>query len=249
MKKLIFIFFIFPTLYSFSQWTPQISGTNLFLWNIQFTTPNIGYVIGDNNFFAKTTNGGINWISINTGANASRLFFVNDTIGILYNGDNFYRTTNGGATFTPLFSAGNPVLNAYVVDFPSVNIGYAASTNINDSVTIYKTSDQGATWNYAGYINANVNMIMNIHFATDSIGYLSADFGRIYKTTDGGQTWNLNYTTLSSLEVYDLHFPSPQFGYGVVFTGDIIKTNDGGNSWSETTPPFSPYNLSFILFL
>jgi photosystem II stability/assembly factor-like uncharacterized protein len=76
---------------SFSQtgWTQLGTGTSGYLTSVWFTDANTGYIGGQNGYIAKTTNGGLNWITQTSGASGfiREIEFVNANTGYLC-GDN-----------------------------------------------------------------------------------------------------------------------------------------------------------------
>ena len=74
MRKFIFtllIIYISVNCYSQSGWFSQYSGTNQDLRGLYFINSQTGWAYGFLNNIKKTTNGGINWISQNSGTNES----------------------------------------------------------------------------------------------------------------------------------------------------------------------------------
>jgi len=204
----------------YSQWT--IAGD---LAGVAGPRPVVSVVDGNTAFVAggttasainatyKTTNGGANWIQLNTSAFRPFWSIYAKDANTVFAGDNgsggrinFYKTTNGGNNWTLIDSiSGTTAVNAgfrgirFSNSIPSFGIAYAEGNN--GDVYIYKTRDGGNTWTrtllpgYPGFgITAGLNVI-------DSLFYAFAAFGSppsIIITTDGGVTWNLRNVNLPS---------------------------------------------------
>ncbi|MFT4698571.1 MAG: photosystem II stability/assembly factor-like uncharacterized protein [Flavobacteriaceae bacterium] len=137
-----------------------------------------------------------------------------------------WKTTNGGADWTPL---GDYFSNLYVysveIDPSDSSVYYFGS---GDGL-IYKSADSGATWNLLGDMgSSSVNRLL-IHPTDSSIMYATAQNGGIKKSTDGGVTWD---TAVSDNRGYDLEFkpgnPNVVYATGTGFH----KSTDGGATFS-----------------
>jgi hypothetical protein len=156
------------------------------------------YVYGD---YARSTNGGATWTTINTGipngsGNADWLSVWHQdpvTATLLYAGGRsaLYRSTNSGTNWSAL---GTPAGTGNIIEFaiaPSNNqIIYAVKQN-----AISKSTNGGTSWtNVTGTIptsSAFTNIAVhtsnpNIVWMTIS-GYNAAN--KVFKSTDGGSTW------------------------------------------------------------
>ena len=108
-------------------------------WKISFPSTNVGYVSLENSysldssFFAKTTNGGLNWVEkyygIGMEYREQGIGFVNENTGWMGGYNKFLATTNGGDNWSilniaPEFSAINRIR------FYSDTIGYASGLRV-----------------------------------------------------------------------------------------------------------------------
>ena len=80
---LLFIILIFPSIYILAQWNFQNSGLSANLYSIYFLNENLGWVCGYDGTSVKTTNGGMDWVSLNIGAlqDIHALFFIDSLVG------------------------------------------------------------------------------------------------------------------------------------------------------------------------
>ncbi|MDQ3193936.1 MAG: hypothetical protein M3P82_02935, partial [Bacteroidota bacterium] len=151
-----------------------------------------------------------------------------------------FRTVNGGAAWTPVFTQAGGFLNGIQMISPTV--GFAEGDPIGGKWTVIKTIDGGATWTRMateptqiggefGYNNSFQILGNDIWFGTSA--------ATVYHSTDLGLTWSFAPTTLSSLDVTELHFNSNgPSGLGLVSDGlSINKTVDGGSSYTTTGVP------------
>jgi PKD repeat protein len=156
------------------------------------------YVYGD---YARSTNGGNNWTSINsgipTGSGSADWLSVwhQDPVSstTLYAGgrEDFYRTTNSGSNWS---SIGTPPGSANIVEFaiaPSNNqIVYAIKRN-----AISKSTNGGVSWtNVTGSIPTSAYFTnLAVHSTDPNIVWMTVsgyiDGNKVYKTIDGGANW------------------------------------------------------------
>ena len=212
--------------------------------SVFFTSPTLGWAVGNGNTIIKTTNGGASWTLQPSASPCSwnKVFFYNSMVGWIGGNSSgtlhgFLRTTNGGATWIPVtsFTAG--------VGFPTgsspsaVDINFISSTKgwlVNQSGSILTSNDGGVNWTlqYDNHTGIYPKM-QTIWFISSNEGW-AAGSGTIMKTIDGGNTWTTLVSGTGST------YPKIQFldsntGY---LAGDaaggarISSTNDGGITWS-----------------
>lgn len=103
------------------------------------------------------------------------------------------------------------------------------------SNVLYRTTDGGSTWNYAGGSEMCMPLI---YFFNSTIGYFitrgsANDADAMKKTTDGGNTWTIITAKFSNNDRKGIFFIDENTGY--YGGGDgfyIYKTKDGGNTWT-----------------
>lgn len=120
-------------------------------------------------------------------------------------GGGVWKSSNGGATFNPVFDDYCQSIGAVEVD-PSNpdNIVWVGTGEVwtRNSVSVgdglYKTNDGGATWQKIGFekseriagIQVNPKNPNEIYVAVLGPLWSDSDERGLYKTTDGGKTWN-----------------------------------------------------------
>ncbi len=135
-----------------------------------------------------------------------------------------HRTTNNGATWTPVMVEN---ISVYDLWFASPTLGFA----VGESGVSYRTTDGGATW--APMNETMGNDQFTVFFLNEQLGWMGgASCGA--RTTDGGLTWepmcNIpNYTKA-------IFFTDPDTGYAVGQSAQTLRSTDGGLTWATILP-------------
>lgn len=213
----------------------------------------------------KSEDGGLNWRKIN-GFNGLPRFIqvtaiavdpVNPStlyVGVNYDGSagraGLYRSTDGGLTWTQLFSCGEAYVECWItsilIDPSNPDVIYfvmsdSTSYSIYPSapVGVYKSTDGGLTWqlknNGFNPIYQAGGMVMDPN--NPSVLYVSIETQNYqvehYKSTDGGETWVLTDFPVGVLAInpYDSNVM-----YGGAW--ELYKSVDGGESWTMVLDPY-----------
>lgn len=187
-------------------------------------------------------------------------FYNVDTI----NGDGILKSTDRGATWTPLASTvGNPAFNniaRIIVDPTDPNVVLAAATRgrfkeyLNPRSSIFRSTDGGATWTevYASTTisGGRVQKIQQlVADPTDfNILYATVEKAGILKSTNRGLTWSFVNTGITifagrfelAISPVD-HLRLFASAEGTSHSELWVSTN-GGTSWSRTTASGSEPN-------
>lgn len=158
----------------------------------------IGYMVGENNTFIRTSDGGESWagtgLRVAVGyprTNYERIHFASPTLGwIVGSFGTIMRTTDGGQTWEHQDPGVDNNLKG--VDFINENTGWVAG----QEGAILHTQDGGATWTKQK--TDSYDSLYDIAFVDSQTGWAVGDFGTILHTTDGGQTWTREETGNSS---------------------------------------------------
>lgn len=142
--------------------------------DIQFLTDKVGYVAGADNYFIKTTDGGLSWLELQKDGitvNHTNLYFINTEIGFLNTSvidtsPYCNKTTDGGFTWNRL---------VYMTNYSFVNeqLGYGIFDR-----KIFHTTDGGLNWSQqfeAGEELTDIFMIDQNH------GCAIGVYGTVYK--------------------------------------------------------------------
>src|SRR5215216_204999 len=116
-----------------------------------------------------------------------------------------FRTTDSGATWTPITDGKVPLgsTGSVAVADSDPNVIYLGTgsdsvrSNVSTGRGMYKSTDGGQTWKFAGLYNAGQIGAARIHPTNPDIVWVAAngdafksnDERGVFKTTDGGQTW------------------------------------------------------------
>src|SRR5689334_1368899 len=116
-----------------------------------------------------------------------------------------FRTTDGGATWTPITDGKVPLgsTGCVAVADSDPNVIYLGTgsdgvrSNVSTGRGVYKSMDGGETWKFLGLYNAGQIGAVRIHPTNPNIVWVSAtgDIFKansergVFKTTDGGETW------------------------------------------------------------
>lgn len=138
-------------------------------------------------------------------------------------------------------------------------LGYVFGGDYNGNGYMYKTEDQGITWDtISSYLTSW--RPSDIEFINPSVGFLGyGNSGYIKKTVDGGLTW----TTSALYNFYatsDIEFITDSIGFitmpsTVNDVGQILKTTDQGETWVQCTSLdpsptisnwFSPMRITYL---
>ena len=116
-----------------------------------------------------------------------------------------FRTTDGGATWTPITDGKIPLgsMGSIAVAESDPNMIYrrhrsdGVRSNVSTGRGVYKTTDGGQTWQFVGLYNAGQIGAVRIHPTDPDIVWVAAIGNAfkpntergIFKTSDGGKTW------------------------------------------------------------
>ncbi len=184
--------------------------------------------------------------------------FAYDGVTTTNNVQEFTRTTNGGASWTPgTINVGNTALSIGNLSAVDANTAWVS---VSDPTAgkggVWKTADAGVTWtqqNTAGFTDT-ASWCDGVHFFDANIGIAfgdpsntSATTFEMYRTTDGGTTW----TTVSTpaITAGDYGYSGELFAVGDnmwfgTATGKIYRTNDKGATWTKLNSPIADFGHS-----
>src|SRR5689334_2998939 len=116
-----------------------------------------------------------------------------------------FKTTDGGATWTPITDGKVPLgsTGSVAVADSDPNVIYLGTgsdgvrSNVSTGRGMYKSTDGGQTWKFIGLYNAGQIGAVRIHPTNPDIVWVAAvgdvfksnEERGVFKTTDGGQTW------------------------------------------------------------
>jgi photosystem II stability/assembly factor-like uncharacterized protein len=197
---------IMKTTNSGDNWTQLTTSIQNALDGIYFVNENTGYV-GGSFIILKTTNAGTTWINMNgifvSFESANSVYFSDENTGMYStNAGRIIKTTDGGGTWTQVYSQPNSAV--WDLSFPDSQTGYGCTS----TGTVIKTINGGTNW-----IIQNTPLTENlysIHFPSMLTGYVASWSGKILKTTNGGVTFIGNMINQNPKD-FALHqnYPNP----------------------------------------
>jgi hypothetical protein len=172
------------------------------------------------------TTDGVNWYLAGEGAPA-KASFRNVSEGWGIQGRAIRRTTNGGATWSTVYTPPDPPIARWWDHLRGWRL---------DGGIIERTTDGGGTWIP---VNTGLQAVDHLQMVTPLIGWAWHDGSLgLRKTTDGGATWKAQ--TTGSNVLTGLQFVSATHGWVLDAAGNLRRSTDGGATWSFVTAPPKP---------
>jgi len=216
-----------------ANWVSQTSGTNDWLYAVDFTDDNNGTAVGFlSGTIVHTTDGGQTWVTQNSGTSEGLLGvdFTDANTGTVVGGaGTILHTTDGGQTWVPQVSGITVQLRA--VSFSDAQTG----TVVGEAGTVLRTTDGGATW--VPQISGVTETLLAVTFTDANNGTAVGQLGVILKTTDGGQTW-IRQESGTNQDLYNVAFTAPDIGTVVGGFGAILRTASSVTNNCPKTLPF-----------
>lgn len=197
-----------------------------------------GAASGFGGVIVKTTNGGLNWASVNTTtATAYNSVWGTDaqTVYVVQADGKILKTTNGGENWTESAVVMGPFM--YDITFLNSTTGIVCGSQGK----IYRTTNAGTSWDSVGSGQSNWGLFQVKIVSINEI-YAVGDPGFLYKSTDAGATWQGLPITVSGPSTTFIWYSIDKTGSTLVMSGDygiVAKSTDGGATWSSNSQIFS----------
>lgn len=176
-----------------------------------------------------------------------------------------FRTTNSGASWVPITDGKIPLgsIGSIAVAESDKNTIYVGTgsdgvrSNVSTGRGVYKSTDAGATWQFAGLYDVGQIGAVRIHPRDPNTVWVAAygdifknnvDRG-VFKTTDGGKTWKKTLFLNDSTGAMDVELmpgnPSVVYAWmnrierkpWTIISGSseggFFKSTDGGDTWTK----------------
>jgi photosystem II stability/assembly factor-like uncharacterized protein len=168
------------------------------LYDVQFLSAQVGFVVGEFGKILKTTDGGATWHDKQASLVGDQYFDINELptfFDIDFRGENegyvvglegrVAKTTDGGETWAWLPHN----VKEYDAPFYSIDLlpGGATWAVGGSGQAIYGAA--GADLGKGALGTRVTNWIRDVEFYDDNVGWMVGGFGFIMNTTDGGKTW------------------------------------------------------------
>ena len=228
-------------------WTVQFedSSVTTFMNYIEMFDANNGIAMGDGHFdtaiFLHTTDGGLNWVSVNDSAfgaisfNAwNMLDFVNSSCGyfcvhdVAVQKSLIYKTTSGCASWEIVYTG----QNIYDIKFFDVNHGMFLTYS---GTNCKRTTDGGVTWENIPFNFGDWGT--DIEFAGDDFKNVwVATPHKLYYSSDFGNTWinypfdgNIRFRDIQFIDQYNGWLLTDQGVYHTINNGNVTRVNSEDN--------------------
>ena len=238
-----------------ASWQTRDSAGFSLLVNGDFADDRSGWVVGLRSI-GHTRNGGRDWVSqwdpkqpaVWFNSVAALAPDVAVVAGYAYGrpgGGAVMRTTDGGATWTPL-NVGNPGAQFHSLKFRrDRKTGYLVSTLDG----LMKTTDAGLTWKTVATPQsmgrATIATRGVIALPDDKTIYVGADNNVVLHSGDDGASWDKIELPEAArsvhLQFFGVRFADAKTGWVNPYAGQIWETRDGGQSWNPSATPGVPY--------
>lgn len=204
-----------------------------------------------------TVDGGETWKSLNPPV-VGLFDFINVRVGWMLAGNDIYRSTDAGETWTKIASAEFP--GGYsAITFLNTTTGWVTpgSTDDPERISPYVTHDGGSTWRRQklslppGEVPFRVAIPRPPTFFTARDGVFPVPMSHFvfYMTHDSGATWI--YATPVAVTQWG-PFSFADVNHGWLVDGDALHvTSDGGHLWTtmQPAPPFAQVPVGEVDFI
>ena len=175
-------------------------------------------------------------------------------------GGGLFRTTNSGATYTPLSDSWATLqTNSIAIDPTNHNIIYVGTGDFDGGGNLpgglMKTIDGGTTWTTLGkaqFGNSDISAIAidpeNPQIITVAPGHGPNYYANLWRSTNGGTTWT-NVLSVgapwSSLSygIKDANGKRHLYATGLLYGGKVYRSDDRGATWTKLSPPLNSVNF------
>jgi len=240
---------IYKTTNAGKSWQKQYSKIGFHLFSVFFLDENIGFASSASEIL-KTMDGGCTWKNIFSSeyVRILNLHFFDNLNGLSIiitdfskpNAKNYFvaKTSNGGVNWEFI-----DLDNHYATEkfYCFDNIIFV----IGENQKIFKSKDQGNTWETIHTPIPAWNSVRNMYFYNENIGYIDG-ISNIYKTVDGGLNWETVDFPFSFFNTF--HFYNESEGFGIVHLFEYVgsshyptykgsvgyQTYDGGMNWNKS---------------
>lgn len=171
-------------------------------------------------YIFKTTNAGLNWNQVFAGGGANNyadITFINDNTGFQCRFTILKTTDKGSSWFTLSHTSRQRTKFSKVFG----DTMYLSSAN----GYVAKSIDLGANWTET-YTGIN-QLLTDIYFINNHLGYAVGDSGGIVKTTNGGLKWSIQNSGTNK-KLNEVWFLNKDTGFIAGDSGLLLVTYNGG---------------------
>ena len=226
-----------------ANWTIMDSSTSN-IKSMHFLDINNGWACGSSGSVYKTTNGGKNWLSINTGTsnNLNAVSFADNNFGVC-GGDwgTIIWTTNGGLNW-------NNFTDSYINFFTNVKCFNNQTCIVTGTGSIlYRTTNRGASWQ-PHFTNLLIQNTIELDPANN--GYIFGSPNSFIRTANSGSTWETITSVSLFSQVYSASITPSNTFWCAADSGIIFRSSTNGNNWDIAYREYiTQENLKSVYFV
>lgn len=203
------------------------------IYDIDFVSPSIGWLVGTGGMIVKTTDAGESWFSQSSGTTLELygVDFIDENTGFAVGQSGLIlKTTNGGSTWVTQTSG---VTNSlYDVNFVDSQLGLI----VGSSGRILRTTNGGTNW--STITSGTTQTLRELQFVDASNAWAVGTSATIRRSTDGGLTWTAQSPPAGVTNyLRAVSFINNQNGWIVGDGKVILKTTNGGINWIRKNVP------------
>lgn len=201
-------------------WYPVTVPTQEKLNDIQFVDDQVGFIVGENGTFLKTSNGGSLWdqpfiqgIPNQATTNILQIEMVdamNGFLAIEY-GSNVFQTSDGGFTWSAVVNSGTNQCLPVTVHALTTDNFFIGGSDCFQGATINQVQSGNWTVKTVNYMTGNTDQYVREIDFDGSLGLAALNAEYMLRSTDTGATWDTINTNI---------------GAGNVLTSVMIANND-----------------------
>ncbi len=210
-------------------------------YDVRFASPTNGIIVGDTGFVGTTSDGGVTITPVTSGVPTNQrcqsISFGDASTGYIAAGaasgsaGTIIKTTDGGATWTTVFTTTNPVTSLVAINPLVVHA-------VLQNGGVVNTTDGGLTWSTpvpgtVGNPTLGIgNPTLGMSFLDSMTGFVVGSAGVISKTTDGGATWAPLPPPQTNFAFFQMKIISATEIYAVGAPDFLYKSTDLGSTWT-----------------
>ncbi len=240
---------------NYSQWEEQISGHSTRLNGVSslnsVISPVHGWVCGNSGVVISTTNGGTNWITVNSNipsnANLTSILGMNNsfkraiTSGLISgNTAVVYFSSNGGESWQNTFSQTGGEIYGFAELYSMYNI-LLIGKPVGNRWTIFRSTNEGRTWDSSGCYLPQAGSetgFTNSVFAIEGKAWFGTNNSRIYYLPIG-PNWQIQSTApeVNSSVVWFQYLLTDNSTVGIGLTAGttLFRSTNLGANWNPVT--------------